>query len=478
MTTLQSPPSPPRATPAPPQSPPDGPGAKRRRKGALPLAAAIALVVGAAGGLAIGHVAWPHAPTFEAAPAPLATPAGTGASGGLGTDNGDLGSGGSGDGSADNGDTGGNNTNNGESNSDSPDNGNSGGSSGLNGIPPFLIPLLPGGLGSGSATQQSGTITSAPGTITSAPGAPPNISAIAAKVDKAVVDIDDLFSYQQAAGAGTGIVLSSDGLVLTNNHVIDGATTIQATDRGNGKTYTATVVGYNPSHDVALLQLNGASGLATATLGDSSAVKVGEPVVAIGNAEGVGGTPSAAGGSVTALNQSVEVGDDMYGTTTTLNGMIQVNADIVPGDSGGPLVTADGDVVGIDTAAAAGQQPGSSSSVTEGEVTPINTAKSVVEIIESGTGNSQVHVGPTAALGLLMSGNEVEGVIPGGASASAGLQAGDTITAVGGHRVTSGASLQGVMLSYRPGQQVRIDWVDQAGASQRASVTLGTGPAA
>lgn len=472
MTTFETP-TPtqtPYFTPTPPV-PPTPPASKHRhRRGALPLAAAIALVVGAAGGLGIGHVAWSNAPTFEAAPAQSGTaPGDNGASGGLGSDNG------------------------------GPGNGSAGsGNSGFGSIPPFLIPLLPGGAtgggqGSGSAGngsgngglvpggglgQGSGSGTQQPGTITSAPGAPSNISAIAAKVDKSVVDIDDLFSYQQAAGAGTGIVLSSTGLVLTNNHVIDGATSIQATDRGNGKTYMATVVGYDPTHDVALLQLHGASGLATATLGDSSTVKVGEPVVGIGNAGGVGGTPSAAGGSVTALNQSVQVGDDMYGTTTRLNGMIQVNADILPGDSGGPLVTKNGDVVGIDTAAAAGQENNTNAAAYEGEVTPINTAKSIVATIESGHGTAQVHVGPTAALGLLMSGNQVEGVITGGAGAAANLQAGDTITAVGGHQVTSGTSLQRIMLRYRPGQKVELTWADPSGTSHSATVALGTGPAA
>lgn len=482
-----------------PASPPPPP---RHRRGAVPLAAAVALVVGAAGGLAIGHVAWSNAPVFESAASPAATSGpggGTGGSGGSGTSGGSDGSDSSGQGGP--GSTGGLSGSSGSGlGGDGSGSGDSGNGSGQNGyrnlLPPFLIPLLPGegsgGFGSNGNPGSGGNPRSGgnsgdggselrgteqqPGTVTSAPGAPDDVSAIAAKVDPAVVDIDDLFGYQQAAGAGTGIVLTADGLVLTNNHVIDGATTIQAIDQGNGKTYTATVVGYDASSDIALLQLKGAAGLATATLGDSSTVTVGEPIVGIGNAEGVGGTPSAAGGSVTALDQDVSIGDDMYGTVTTLNGLIQINSDILPGDSGGPLVTADGTVIGIDTAAATDQEQ--ATDTYEGEAIPINTAKAIVATIESGHGTSTVHVGETAALGLLMQGTQVGGVIPGGAAAAAGVQAGDQITSVGGHDVTTGQALHSVMLGYRPGQSVTLGWTDPSGAGHQATVTLGTGPAA
>jgi S1-C subfamily serine protease len=489
MTTTPVPPGPPGFPAGPPPAPPVPPVPSGRRprgrRGAIALTAAVAVVVGAAVGAGIGHVAWSNAPVFEAAPAPSTTP--------------DAGVGGVAGG------------NNGPGSGNDGLGGNPGGQSIF---PPFLIPLLPGegsgGSGGGSGNNGLGGINGGPGgsgnsgglgnpgglgnsggsgglggfggqaqqpgAITSAPGAPGDVGAIAAKVDPAVVDINDLFGYQQAAGAGTGIVLTADGLVLSNNHVIDGATAIQATDQGNGKTYTATVVGYDPTSDVALLRLKGASHLATATLGDSSTVTVGEPVVGIGNAEGVGGTPSAAGGSVTALDKTVSVGDDMYGTVTTLKGLIQVNSDILPGDSGGPLVDSKGAVVGIDTAAAAGQATASSGF--EGEAIPINRAEAIVATIESGHGTGSVHVGPTAALGLLMQGTDVGGVVTGGAAATAGLQAGDRITSVGGHHVSSGQDLQHVMLGYHPGQSVTVGWVDPSGAAHAAAVTLRSGPAA
>src|SRR5262249_34365228 len=140
-------------------------------------------------------------------------------------------------------------------------------------------------------------------------GGPANAAAIARKVDPALVDVNVMFENQSGAGAGTGIVVSSSGEGLTNNHVIDGATRDTVTDTGNGETYEATVVGYDQSDDIAVLQLQGASGLATATLGKSSKLSVGDPVVGIGNAGGSGGTPTYAAGRVTALNQSITAGD-------------------------------------------------------------------------------------------------------------------------------------------------------------------------
>ena len=142
--------------------------------------------------------------------------------------------------------------------------------------------------------------------------------------------------YQQATAAGTGIVLTSTGEVLTNNHVIEGATSIKVTDIGNGKSYTATVVGYDATQDVAVLHLQGASGLTTASLGDSATVQAGDRVVALGNAEGKGGTPSVATGMVTALNQSIIASDGLSGVNEQLSGLIESNARIKPGDSGGP----------------------------------------------------------------------------------------------------------------------------------------------
>ena len=213
------------------------------------------------------------------------------------------------------------------------------------------------------------------------------MSSIASKVDPGLVDINTTLGYQQEEAAGTGIVLSSSGVILTNNHVIDGATTISVTDIGNGKTYSASVVGYSRTKDIAVLQLHGASGLQTATIGDSSKVSVGEGVVGIGNAGGTGGTPSAAGGTVTALNQSITASDDGDGSSEQLTGLIETNADIQAGDSGGSLVNTSGEVVGIDTAASAGFsfQSSGQSSGNQGYAIPINEAITIAKQIELGT---------------------------------------------------------------------------------------------
>ena len=211
-----------------------------------------------------------------------------------------------------------------------------------------------------------------------------------------VVDINTVIDYGAAEAAGTGIVLTSNGEILTNNHVIDGATSIKVTIVSTGKSYTATVVGDDPTDDVAVLQLSGASGLATAKLGDSSSVAVGNTVTAVGNAGGTGGTPSAATGTVTALNQSITATDEGGGNSENLTGMIEINADIQAGDSGGPLYSASGTVIGIDTAASSQ----SFNSTTTGFAIPINKALSIAKQIESGTETSTIHIGPTAFLGV------------------------------------------------------------------------------
>jgi S1-C subfamily serine protease len=185
-------------------------------------------------------------------------------------------------------------------------------------------------------------------------------------------------------------VLTSSGEILTNNHVIDGATSISVTDIGNGKTYTATVVGYDTTKDIAVLQLRDASGLQTASIGNSSNVSVGETVVGIGNAGGTGGTPSAAGGTVTALDQSITASDESSGSSEQLTDLIETNADIQAGDSGGSLVDSSGQVIAMDTAASTGSSDstGGQSSGYQSYAIPINEAISIANEIEAGLGSS------------------------------------------------------------------------------------------
>ena len=231
-------------------------------------------------------------------------------------------------------------------------------------------------------------------------------SQIASRVDPALVDVVSTDGYQGATSAGTGIVLSSTGVVLTNNHVVNGATSIKVTDIGNGKTYTGTVVGYDASHDVAVIQLQGASGLTTASLGNSSTVRTGDSVTALGNAEGKGGTPSVASGTVTALNQSITASDELSSVSEQLTGLIETNAPIQPGDSGGSLVNSYGQVIGMDTAASSSDQSaGQSATATQAFAIPINEAVSIAQQIEAGTTTADVHIGATAFLGLELQGS-------------------------------------------------------------------------
>jgi S1-C subfamily serine protease len=324
------------------------------------------------------------------------------------------------------------------------------------------------------------------------------VQGIAAKVAPGLVDVNSTFSYQGGQGAGTGIVLSSNGEVLTNNHVIDGATKVSVTDVGNGKTYNASVVGYDPTHDLAVLQLQGASGLQTAKLGDSSKSAVGDPVVAVGNAGGRGGAPSSTGGSITAVNQSITAGDEAGGSSEQLSGLIQVNANIQPGDSGGSLVNTSGDVIGVDTAASQGSSL--TSSGTQGFAIPINQALATAKAIEAGHGSSDVHLGPTAFLGAELSpsnnpsggfgrnqggfdstsasGAPLAGVVSGGPLAEAGLAAGDVITSINGTTIDSSSTLSSTLIQYHPGDKVQLGWVDSSGQSHTTTVTLAGGPPA
>jgi S1-C subfamily serine protease len=358
------------------------------------------------------------------------------------------------------------------------------------------------GLSQGAAPSGNATATSKTMLTT---------SQIASRVDPGLVDVKSTLGYQQATAYGTGIVLTSNGEILTNNHVVDGATSVSVTDIGNGKTYKATVVGYDESHDVAVLQLSGASGLTTATTGNSSSVKVGDNVVGIGNAGGAGGTPSVAAGTVTALNQSITASDEGSGSSEQLSGLIETNADIQAGDSGGPLVNAYGQVIGMDTAASSNFQFGNGGngfggsgngfgdngssnsgqdSGTQGFAIPIDTALSIASQIEAGQASSTVHIGATAFLGLEIAGSSQQGgfggesgvtlagVASGTPAATAGLGQGDVITSLAGQSVSTGTDIQKIMVSHHPGDKVSIGWTDASGQSHTATVTLASGPTA
>jgi S1-C subfamily serine protease len=315
-------------------------------------------------------------------------------------------------------------------------------------------------------------------------------SEIAAQTDPGLVDIYTTLGYQQARAAGTGMVLTSSGEVLTNNHVINGATSITARDIGNGRTYQAKVVGYDHSHDVAVIQLQGASGLKPVTLGDSGSASPGQKVVALGNALGKGGTPAVATGHIASLGASITASDEGAGTSEQLTGLIHHNAGIQPGDSGGPLVNTAGQVIGINTAASSGTQV--QRQQTQAFAIPINQAVSLARQIEAGASSTTVHIGRTGLLGVEImsarsaaangmragSGAIVAGVVPGTPAEGAGLAQGDVIVSVNGQRVSSPEALQSALGQHHPGDSVTIGWADASGQTQSATVVLTTGPAA
>ncbi len=445
---------------APVWAPPAGPaapasGAHHVRNGILAGVAAFALL---AGGVAIGHAATTNS-NLSSAPASGSSRLPSGAGNGSRSP--------FGNGSPFGGVFGGNSGNSGNSGNGNSGNGNSGSS---------------GGSG------------------------PSDASAIAAKVDPGLVDINTTLGYAQQQAAGTGIVLSSNGVILTNNHVINGATKISVTDVGNQKTYTAKVVGYDRSHDIAVLQLQNASGLQTAPLATAHA-SVGQDVVGVGNAGGTGGTPSAAGGTVTALDQSITASDQGDGTSEQLTGLIETNADIQPGDSGGALVNTSGQVLGVDTAASAGYsfQFNGQSQGNQGFAIPINTALSIARQIEAGNSSSTVHIGETAFLGVeispqggsssgdnsgfgsvfggnsgntgsSVSGASVAGVVTNEPAQEAGIAQGDVITTLGGKSIDSANALTSAMLTYHPGDKVAIGWTDSSGQNHTGTVQLSSGP--
>jgi S1-C subfamily serine protease len=327
-----------------------------------------------------------------------------------------------------------------------------------------------------------------------------NAQALAGKVDPGVVDVTSQLKYNDATAEGTGIVISPSGLVLTNNHVIDEATSISAQLVVSGKTYTASVVGYDSTDDVALLQLQGASGLKTVSLGNSSQVKIGQAVLAIGNAEGRGGLPSTAQGTVQALDRTIEASDSGADTSETLHGMLQTDAPIEEGDSGGPLVTSSGQVIGIDTAANTGDNSfgQGTTPATTGFAIPINHAISIADQIAAGHASTTVHIGLGGFMGISVadasqgcsssggssnpfsggntapvnSGALICGVVPGTPAATAGLVEGDVITSVNGQSVSSSNSLTGLLAGDHPGDRVTIGYVDQSSQRQTTTVTL------
>jgi S1-C subfamily serine protease len=296
-----------------------------------------------------------------------------------------------------------------------------------------------------------------------------------------VVVIDTDLDYENAAAAGTGIVLTADGRILTNNHVVAGATSITVTVVATGVEYTAEVVGTDATDDIAVLDLVDATGLAVADLDTSGAVAVGDTITGVGNANGTG-TLTAAAGTVLSLEQSITAQNSDGSDAEDLTGLIEVDADIESGESGGPLYDADGDVIGIDTAASSG-----TADIT-GYAIPIEDALEVVAAIDAaaatGVDTDTITVGYPAFLGIGLgtstsTGTEaalVGNVIADTPAEEIGLASGDTITAVDDRAVATASELSAALAGYEPGDTVTLDWTDAAGATHTAAASLIAGP--
>src|SRR5579884_1331666 len=287
-----------------------------------------------------------------------------------------------------------------------------------------------------------------------------------------IVDIFTTLGYQNGEAAGTGMIINGSGEVLTNNHVIRGATVFKVVDVATQKTYTATVAGYSVQQDVAVLKLANARNLKTIALGNSSTLKIGQKVVALGNALGEG-TRSAASGRITALGQSLTA-YDASGGSEHLTGMIETNARVQPGDSGGPLFNAAWKAIGMVTAGSSTLSYSSSGGV--GYAIPINRALALAKQIWTGQASSEVHIGPTAFLGVQVAdgpsgGALLENVIAGTAAAAAGLSAGDVITALDGVPISAASDLTDVVLSLTPGSTYSIAWIDGSGVDRTGQIT-------
>jgi S1-C subfamily serine protease len=313
----------------------------------------------------------------------------------------------------------------------------------------------------------------------------------AAPIGTGVVVIETNLAYQGSAAAGTGMVLTSSGEILTNNHVIAGATTVKVVVPGTGHSYVARVAGYSRTADVAVLQLQNASNLKTISAGDSSKLTVGQAVTALGNAGGTGVLRTASG-TITGLGKAITAGDEQ-GSSERLTGLIETNAGIQAGDSGGPLLDSAGRVVGMDTAASTGSGF-QEAAATDAYAIPIGKALTIAKQIAAGTSSATVHVGPTAFLGIQVqsaaaagygdggygssstAGALITGVVRGGPAATAGLVAGDVITAISGRTISTPTAITAQLLTLKPGTKITVTITDQSGANQTATVTLGSGP--
>lgn len=317
-----------------------------------------------------------------------------------------------------------------------------------------------------------------------APGAPLDTAAVVGAVEPGLVQITTLVDFQGVIGNGAGIVLTPDGQVLTNHHVVQGANSIRVSNPTTGQHFDADVLGFDRDDDIALLQLRGAFGLPVAPLGDSNTVAVGEPVVTIGNANGTGNPFTHEQGEVTGLNRQIDAEDEMTGASHSLGGLIQSSTNLRSGDSGGALVNGAGQVIGMNAAATYNfRMDGASSPGGEGFAIPINEAIGIANQIRSGLATPEVHIGPSAMLGIGIDadnkprdGLPIRSILRGGPAEQAGMRPGDILTVIDGTPVNTANTLTALMDQRYPGNIIDVTWVNPAGQIFNAKITLVPGP--
>lgn len=336
------------------------------------------------------------------------------------------------------------------------------------------------GVGGGALLDQSATssapiLNAQPAPAAEAADSQPGSVTYAAQVaSKSTADLK--VATPQGTGVGSGIVLSDDGYVLTNNHVVGGAgngAQIQATT-SDGKAYAATVEGTSPSYDLAVIKLQNASGLTPAPLGQSANLQVGQQVVAVGSPENLSNTVTS--GIISALSRTVTASDETGSSVTVYNGL-QTDTPINPGNSGGPLVNLQGQVVGVNSAVATGQSgAGGVQAVGLGFAIPIDTARRVAnQLLQDGQATKPVLgvTGSMAGSGTTDSGAIVRDVEPGGAAESAGIRPGDVVTKVGSATISTYPDLMAQILTYQPGDTVPIT-VSSDGQTRTVQARLGS----
>lgn len=311
---------------------------------------------------------------------------------------------------------------------------------------------------------------------------------ITRRVDPAVVDVNTLTTGPAGTTdvAGTGMLVTSNGYVVTNNHVVRGATTIKVSVPGHRQRYTARFVGADPAEDIAVLQiLGGPAHLPTVTFADSSKVEVGQGVLAIGNSLGLGGTPSVTAGIVSALSRSITATSEAGTDAEHLSGMIEADAPIAPGNSGGPLVDAEGTVIGMNTAASSGGHRGSSAVAF---ALPSDRVVAVTRLILDHTSRPGIVLGRSAYLGIegtdvALVGQSAKAAVnvvqvePGTPAARVGLRPGDLILRLDNTPTTSMHRLATLLDARSPGDVVTILF-EGGGVDHEVHVRLVAGPAA